>query len=272
MSAGPFSFLEPSTGSAGENFDRVLVIAAHPDDEAIGTGGHLPGFADPWIFYVTDGAPRNAFATATDNSVDRYAETRRAEARAALGVAGISEDRVEEAGIKDQEASRYLPDLVAVLCAAFRKFAPSVVLTHPYEGGHPDHDATAFAVRAASLLLQRERITPPLIVEFTSYHNSAAGLTVGDFVGSEKSRVLTVRLSEAQRRIKRRMFETYRSQSKVLQAFPVGVERFRPAPSYDFTKPPHPGKLYYENFEWGITGTEWRSLAAAALHQLDLTL
>jgi len=268
VSVGPFSFLEAGTGSGSENIDRVLVIAAHPDDEAIGTGGHLPGFADPWILYVTDGAPRNA--TATGNSVEHYAETRREEARAALRLAGISEDRIDEAGVKHQEASRYLPDLVAVLCAAFRRFAPSVLLTHPYEGGHPDHDATAFAVRAASRLLERERITPPLIVEFTSYHNSAAGLAVGDFIDSEKSDVLTVRLSQTQRRTKRRMFQIYRSQSEVLQAFPVEVERFRPAPLYDFTKPPHAGQLYYENFDWGVTGYEWRSLAAAALQQLGL--
>lgn len=271
MSFGPFSFLEARARPALEKSGRVLVIAAHPDDEAIGTGGHLSSFADPWIFYVTDGAPRNAFPTAKDYSLLRYAETRKAEARTALGLAGISEDRINEAGIKDQEASRHLPDLVKVLLAAFRKFTPSLVLTHPYEGGHPDHDATAFAVRAITLLLQREGITPPPVVEFTSYHNSAAGLAVGDFFGSEKSGVLTVQLSDAQRQIKRRMFQAYQSQSKVLQAFPLEVERFRLAPLYDFTKPPHAGKLYYENFEWGVTGNQWRSLAAAALHHLGLT-
>ncbi|HEX5412589.1 MAG TPA: PIG-L deacetylase family protein [Terriglobia bacterium] len=269
MSLSPFSFLEARTGSAAENSDRVLVVAAHPDDEAIGTGGHLPTLADPRIFFVTDGAPRNAYTA--EEAVSQYAETRKAEARAALGLAGISEDRIDEAGIKDQEASRHLHDLVKALCEAIQKGTPSVVLTHPYEGGHPDHDATAFAVRTASTFLNREGASPPLIVEFTSYHNSAAGLEVCDFVDWENTPVLTVRLSDAQRGVKRRIFQAYQSQSKVLQAFPVEVERFRLAPMYDFTKPPHVGKLYYENFEWGVTGNEWRSLAAAALGELDLS-
>ena len=33
---------------------------------------------------------------------------------------------------------------------------PDVVLTHPYEGGHSDHDSTAFAVHLAAGILRRD--------------------------------------------------------------------------------------------------------------------
>jgi hypothetical protein len=36
----------------------------------------------------------------------------------------------------------------------------------------------------------------------------------------------------------------------------------RPAPLYDFTKPPHAGKLWYESLGWSMTGRRWRELAA----------
>jgi hypothetical protein len=66
------------------------------------------------------------------------------------------------------------------------------------------------------------------------------------------------------------MLHCFHSQQRVLQWFPIGVEKFRFAPVYDFLAPPHPGALYYEGFPWGMTGARWRSLVEAALENLDL--
>jgi hypothetical protein len=54
----------------------------------------------------------------------------------------------------------------------------------------------------------------------------------------------------------------------MLRRFPVDEERFRAAPVYDFSQPPHAGKLLYEHFNWGMTGERWRSLAAGAAQAL----
>jgi hypothetical protein len=72
-------------------------------------------------------------------------------------------------------------------------------------------------------------------------------------------------LSEQQRTTKRRMFECFRTQQHILQWFDIGAESFRPAPTYDYTRPPHDGVLFYEQFPWGMTGVRFRSLAAEAV-------
>jgi hypothetical protein len=67
---------------------------------------------------------------------------------------------------------------------------------------------------------------------------------------------------------KRRMFECFRSQEHVLKEFSIDEECFRLAPEYDFAEAPHPGNLYYEDKNWGVSGQQWRYLALMAAHDL----
>jgi len=152
-----------------------------------------------------------------------------------------------------------------------REFRPTAILTHPYEGGHPDHDATAFAVHAACARVP----SPPEVFEFTSYHSAAAhpgrvespAMEVGKFLPNTDHGEPVV-LADEERDLKSRMISCYASQLHMLRNFPVDVERYRPAPTYDFTSAPHSGRLFYENFDWGVTGERWRRLAEEALRTL----
>lgn len=239
----------------------IAIVAAHPDDEVIGLGGQLSQLQDSVVIHVTDGARRQ------DAQRQEYAALRREEVIAALQIAGIPEERAIAFGVADQDASHRLAFLSLRLHDLWLESMPNVVFTHSYEGGHPDHDSTAFGVHAACKLLDRASVRPPEIWEFTSYHAGGDGMVVGDFLphGAEATSV-TLRPEACAR--KRSMFACFPSQHDMLRNFPVGVEKLRPAPAYDFTVPPHEGKLFYENYDWGMTGERWRELARQALADL----
>ncbi|HWR53892.1 MAG TPA: PIG-L family deacetylase [Bryobacteraceae bacterium] len=249
---------------------RNITVVAHPDDEVIGIGGQLPELEDVSILYVTDGAPRDmrdateyGFAT-----VEEYAAARRREAEAALALAGIGVERLCWLGIADQEASCHMAELSRRLCEALAAPAPAVVWTHPYEGGHPDHDATAFAVQSACALLG---VAAPERREFTSYHARAQAIVTYEFLPHPNAPETVTPLSPDALDRKRQMVECFATQRRTLEVFThCAVEKSRPAPRYDFTAPPHAGMVYYDQFPWGIRSPEWRLLAGAALQELGL--
>lgn len=250
----------------------VVILAAHPDDETAGLGAHLPELTRAVLVHVTDGAPRDRRWWGAPHCADRetYARVRREELASALALAGFPSEQVRGLGLVDQEASLDLAHLARSIADLLRELRPDIVLTHPYEGGHPDHDATAFAVHAACRLLERRGIRPPRLIEFASYFSRGGELVVGDFLPWPGSEPATVVLSADQRELKARLLACFASQRETLAAVPRGVERFRLAPRYDFTLPPHEGTLHYERFDWGVTGAEWRRRAREAARELGL--
>jgi LmbE family N-acetylglucosaminyl deacetylase len=246
----------------------VLLVAAHPYDETAGAGGLLPQLRRATVVTVTDGAPRNPWDArrAGCSSREEYARLRRNELLGALAVAGIPPARTRPLNLVDQEASLEMAYLTMRLVDVLRELRPSVLLTHPYEGGHPDHDATAFAVHAACARIPN----PPVVLEFASYHaggGDGGALEIGRFL-PDREEVETVALSDRARARKSEMLRCFGSQFQLLRNWPLDVERFREAPVYDFTRAPHPGLLFYENFDWGVTGERWRLLAEEALRTL----
>jgi LmbE family N-acetylglucosaminyl deacetylase len=248
----------------------LAVVVAHPDDETIGGGARLPRLGDALFVCVTDGAPRDTTdaAAAGFPTREQYAAARRQEFSAVLAAAGIH-PRVSHLEFVDQEASLNLSLLARTLAELFRVAQPEAILTHSYEGGHPDHDATALAVHTACRLLERSGSPLPLILEMASYNGSYGVMETESFLPAGGCEEVTLVLSEEERRFKARLFERYRTQQHVLRGFPMRVERFRVAPEYDFTKPPHPGRLFYENFAWGMNGARWRELARACREELE---
>jgi LmbE family N-acetylglucosaminyl deacetylase len=142
------------------------------------------------------------------------------------------------------------------------RLQPDLVLSPAYEGGHPDHDAAAFAVA-----LVRKSIKSFRHWEYPLYHANRKGrMITGKFIARpDDGRETVISLSEDEKSLKSRMLACFETQQEIINRFRVKSERFRPAPAYDFTRPPHPGPLQYERWGWGITGAEWRRRAREAL-------
>lgn len=255
---------------------RAVVVAAHPDDEVIGLGSLLPRLRRATFIHTTDGSPRDMedAARAGFSSRAAYRIQRAGELKCAFACAGIIKPKTKSLGFTDKEASLNLISLTRALAQEFARLRPAIVFTHAYEGGHPDHDATAFAVRYALHIHRAEtlRHPAPLHVEYASYHEHENGFRCGAFLpyaGAVKEDELGLTLSPTARNFKRNLFRCFASQAEVLARFDTGAERFRCAPVYDFTEAPHAGRLHYETFGWGWTGARWRTLARLALAELS---
>jgi N-acetylglucosamine malate deacetylase 2 len=249
---------------------RTMVVGAHPDDETAFAGFRLARLASAQFVCVTDGSPRDGTDAARYGlTPEAYAHARARELQDVLGSCGIPADHIRILGYTDQEAALHLAEITRLVAALFQQHDVEAVLTHPYEGGHPDHDATAFAVHAAARLLAQQGRRAPAIVEMACYHEGKEGFRAGAFLGVGADATV-VHLTPGEQARKRALLDRFATQRHTLPWLPVGVECFRRAQAYDFLQPPHAGPLHYERQPWGMTGERFRALAARALRELGL--
>lgn len=246
----------------------AAVIVAHPDDETLGAGALLSRLTESWVICITDGAPRDErfVPEGAPGSPTKLAALRREQQRCALSLAGVGAERVMHLGVPDLEASDNLPGLVNRLTLLLRGLRPQLLITHAYEGGHPDHDAAAFALRAVVDRLTDEEGKAPLLVEMLGYHREKGELVGDRFLPAPTDRwAVTLRLTPRERRLRQEMAACFEGRGEDLKALADrGFERFRPAPHYDFSRAPHAGALHYETQGFPLDGKAWRRLAAAA--------
>ena len=248
----------------------AMVVVAHADDETIALGARMSRLMQACFVHVTDGAPRNerdsrahGFATLAD-----YRAARREELKSMFRAAGIGPAGYACLEVPDQEASFHLAEISRELMRRMTRWEPKVVFTHPYEGGHPDHDACAFAVHHAVAACERQSRTVPMILESPFYHAGRGEFTSGRFLEAGSSDEVVYQLSPEEREQKHKLIACFTSQQETLRGFHDATERYRIAPAYDFTKAPHPGKLLYENYPWGMTAGRFVELAKAAEEDL----
>lgn len=135
-----------------EGFDRVVVVAAHPDDETLGAGGLLASAAAAGIdvHLVVCTAGEHSHPRSPTHSPGALAVRRRAEVRAALrelapGAALTLLDLVDGC-VHERET-----DLVCLLVRELGDARRTLVVAPWRRDGHTDHDAVGRAAATAAV-------------------------------------------------------------------------------------------------------------------------
>lgn len=252
----------------------ALLFFAHPDDETIALGGRLGRLRNAHLVHVTDGAPHNENIPRAHglNSVAEYRQSRWEELRCALERGGIAEISRECLEVPGHEASFQLTWLTRRLLLLLRIHPAEVIFTHPFEGGHPDHDACAFAAHHAAALLRFHHEPAPLIIEAPFYHAGrfGQGMVTGKFaLSAQKTPEVRYPLSAAEQHRKQELLGCFSSHSEMLRQFALDEEVYRIAPAYEFRRPPNHGEVFYDNYSWGVKSHGFTELAWEAEDALE---
>lgn len=257
-------------GSA-EAMPRAMVVVAHADDETIALGGRMGRFHEAHFIHVTDGAPRNEQDSRAHgfSELGEYKEARVQELRRMFAKAGLDRVSHSSLGFRDQEATLNLVEITRHVLKHIGHHEPEVIFSHPYEGGHPDHDACAFAVHHAVGLHREQGGARPLILEAPFYNLGPKVPGSGGFLDVAMTMPEVVyELSPEERRRKHALIACFTTQKETLKGFHDSTERYRIAPMYDFTRPPHAGKVLYDHYPWGMTSDRFCELAEEAEQRL----
>jgi LmbE family N-acetylglucosaminyl deacetylase len=237
---------------------QIAIVTAHPDDETLAFGVVMRRLEGVRVVLATDGSPRDMLTQRVlgFESVEAYRDARHAELTSALALAGVPASALTRLEFPDKEAARNLGAFATALCAFFAETGIRAVLTHAYEGGHPDHDAVAAAVALAT------RDSAIEVVESPFYRSRNGRFAVQSFVPIEGVPVVETLLTSDEAAHKSGMVACYPSQVALLRGYRPRFERFRRMPAYDFSRPPNGGEVEYEKqfFPW----SEWSMATAHA--------
>lgn len=194
--------------------DRLLILAPHPDDESIASGGLIQ------IARAAGAAVRVLVLTDGDNNpwpqrwiekrwrIDaaaraRWGARRRDEARTAMRILGLGDEVAGFLGLPDLGLTDLLMrgdvGVIRALRAALDEFKPTLLVFPALSDRHPDHSAAHVLARLA---LVQSTSPPPRLLGFAVHGKTPVGDT-------------GVVLSDAQREIKRAAILAHDSQMRL---------------------------------------------------------
>lgn len=223
---------------------RILILIPHPDDEVVGCAAAIgrarADGAEVIGLYLTSGIPdRIVFWPWQRRHHAGRVARRREEAQAAAALLGL-----KPWSFLDVPARSLKDHLHTALSEARRAIAASqadMVWAPAYEGGHQDHDS-------ASCLASRLRDTVP-VWEFAEYGFAGGIVRCQEFPATNGSEQILALMGD-EMALKRRALALYASEKGNLGYVGAARECFRPQADYDYRSPPHPGKTFYQRFQW----------------------
>jgi LmbE family N-acetylglucosaminyl deacetylase len=223
---------------------RILIFVPHPDDEIVASAAAIGRAkaqgAQIFAAYLTHGCL--ARETIWPWRRARHAgdvARRRTEAEAVAARLGLTTVAWSERPARS--LWRQLRQVHAEMQAAIEACAPDQIWVPAYEGGNPDHDG----LNALGQLFADELS----VFEFAEYNFFGGKARAQQFPfpdGSEQ----TIALEPAERARKRELLGLYASERQNLSYVGIDRECWRPLAGADYSRPPHPGKLWYARFQW----------------------
>jgi LmbE family N-acetylglucosaminyl deacetylase len=129
---------------------RAVIVAPHPDDEVLGTGGLIARLSElsrnVLIIAVTDGTASHP--ESPEWPPERLASVRPQETRAALQRLHLRQVQVARLGLQDGGGKQFEPELAKILA---RHLQPGDIVFSTWRmDGHPDHEAVGRAAYEAA--------------------------------------------------------------------------------------------------------------------------
>jgi LmbE family N-acetylglucosaminyl deacetylase len=225
--------------------DRLLILAPHPDDESLATGGLIQravqAGAKVRVLFATDGdnnpwpqrfLERKLQIGLTDRA--RWGRRRRKEALTALELLGLPKGSARFLGLPDQGITKLLmraeEGVLFMLWAELKEWEPTLFVMPSATDAHPDHSALFVLLHLAMMRLER----PPRMLRFIIHPPRRQ---------SEHGRA-TLRLTEPEVERKRAAILSHGSQMalsrKRFAAFARDQETFYSAPLQEQIDANHP--------------------------------
>lgn len=234
-------------------YSRTVILAPHPDDEAIGCAvliKRLASKADIWIAFLTTGvAPKNSITAdiiKKYGSFEEYCKIRKEEKYKAMSKYGCNELIMPKVSSRSLESE--IVTIYQKLCNACSKIKPDYIFCPAYEGGHPDHDITNCIAFKLSQTLNI------VCYEYAGYYRIKNKECYQQFLPNSLNEVERLNLDLEEIEYKEECFKMYSSQKQlILDNFSSYYESFRVAPIYAYNTPPVPGVTFYESWGLGIT-------------------
>lgn len=223
---------------------RILLLIPHPDDEVVGCfkaiGQAVASGSKIFGFYLTTGIPsRERLWSWQHSGYDHRLKRRQKEALMAANLLGIESVCFNE--IPSRELKSFLKPTRDALVQTIRRLRIDFLWVPAYEGAQQDHDTASFL---ANTLVEYAPIW-----EFSEYHYFNGKVKSQDFFFRNGNERLIV-LDQSEQKSKQHALSLYPSERGNLRHIATTQEMFRPLAAYDYTIPPHRGKLFYQRFQW----------------------
>jgi LmbE family N-acetylglucosaminyl deacetylase len=201
----------------------ALIVAPHPDDEVIGCGAliarKLAAGSQVDVVILSDGG---ASTRPPNASREEKARLRTAEAKAAMGVLGLTAGRLHFLGLDDGMLTAHRTDLETMVGDLLDRLRPAEIYVTSRLDPHPDHQTAAQVCDT----IATTRSHPISLYEYPVWSLAGAQLSKPQEIGPVVAVATGIYLDA-----KRRAFDAYESRKDfgpLLKQFFADVELFFP--------------------------------------------